>query len=94
MRADGSLCRSRYLFSLPSSFLRGTAVAGGIGLFNTLGSLGGFWGPSLIGVLKEGAGDYGTGMAAVAIGFVLAALIVLAAGRAKAPLSFVLKPTI
>ena len=64
-------------FSLPSSFLRGTAAAGGIGLFNTIGSFGGFFGPSLFGVLKQGSGDYATGMAAAAFGLVLAALIVL-----------------
>jgi nitrate/nitrite transporter NarK len=71
--------------SLPSSFLRGTAAAGGIGLFGTIGSLGGFLGPSLLGVLKQGSGDYATSMAAVALGLVLAALIVLAVGRTLAP---------
>jgi len=73
---------------LPPSFLRGTAAAGGIGLFNTLGSLGGFLGPAFIGILREGSGDYATGMAAIAGGFVLAALIVLAVGRAMAPRPF------
>ena len=72
-------------FSLPSSFLRGTAAAGGIGLFSTLGSLGGFFGPVLIGVLKQGSGNYATGLAAVAFGFALSAVIVLAVGRVLAP---------
>jgi ACS family tartrate transporter-like MFS transporter len=74
-------------FSLPSSFLRGTAAAGGIGLFNTIGSLGGFFGPSLFGVLKERSGGYSSSMVAAALGFVLAALIVLAVGRVLAPRS-------
>jgi MFS transporter, ACS family, tartrate transporter len=72
-------------YSLPSTFLRGTAAAGGIGLFNTLGSLGGFFGPSLFGVLKQGSGDYATGLAAAAFGLVLAALIVFSVGRAIVP---------
>jgi MFS transporter, ACS family, tartrate transporter len=72
-------------FSLPSSFLRGTAAAGGIGLFSMIGSLGGFFGPTLIGALREGSDDYATGLAAVAFGFVLATLIVLAVGRVMAP---------
>jgi ACS family tartrate transporter-like MFS transporter len=72
-------------FSLPSTFLRGSAAAGGNGLFNTFGSLGGFFGPSLFGVLKERSGDYTTGLVAAAIGLVLTALIVLAVGRAMAP---------
>jgi ACS family tartrate transporter-like MFS transporter len=79
-------------FSLPSSFLRGTAAAGGIGLFNMIGSLGGFFGPTLIGALREGSGDYATGLAAVAFGFVLAALIVLAAGRMMAPRPVIAMP--
>jgi MFS transporter, ACS family, tartrate transporter len=72
-------------FSLPSTFLRGTAAAGGIGLFNTFGSLGGFFGPSLFGVLKERSGDYATALAASAVLLVLTALIVLAVGRALVP---------
>jgi ACS family tartrate transporter-like MFS transporter len=69
------------LFSLPSSFLRGTAAAGGIGVFNTLGNLGAFLGPTLVGVLTQGSGDYGAGLMFVAVAFVLSALIILAAGR-------------
>jgi MFS transporter, ACS family, tartrate transporter len=72
-------------FSLPSSFLRGTAAAGGIGLIGTFGNFGSFLGPVLIGALVQGSGDYASGFAAVALGFVLAALIVLAVGRAMAP---------
>jgi len=71
-------------FSLPASFLRGTAAAGGIGLFAAVGSLGGFFGPTLIGILKQGSGTYSTGMAAVAFGLFLAGLIVLAVGRVLA----------
>jgi ACS family tartrate transporter-like MFS transporter len=72
-------------FALPPSFLRGTAAAGGIGLVGTFGNFGSFFGPFLIGVLKQGSGDYGSGLEAVALGFVLAAVIVLAVGRALAP---------
>jgi MFS transporter, ACS family, tartrate transporter len=77
-----SLCTYGPFYSLPSSFLRGAAAAGGIALCSTFGSLGGFFGPALLGVLKQGSGDYASGMAAVAFGFVLAALILLALGRA------------
>jgi ACS family tartrate transporter-like MFS transporter len=71
-------------FSLPSSFLGGTAAAGGIALFNMVGSLGGFFRPTLIGALREGRGDYASGLAAVAFGLVVAALIVLVVGRVMA----------
>jgi len=36
-------------------------------------------------VLKEGSGNYATGLAAVAFGFVLSAVIVLAVGRVWTP---------
>ena len=72
-------------WSLPSSFLGGSAAAGGIALINTIASLGGFVGPTIIGVLKEQTGSYASAMAMLAIVFVVAALIVLALGRAMAP---------
>ena len=68
--------------SLPSSFLRGTAVAAGIGLVGTLGNIGAIVGPPLIGILVQGSGNYRTGFAADGIGFALAALIVIAVGIA------------
>src|SRR5258706_8115298 len=72
-------------FSLPSSFLRGTAAAGGIGLFGMFGNFGGFFGPTLFGILKQGGGDYTSSMMAAAFGMLFAASIVLALGRAMAP---------
>ena len=72
-------------FSLPSSFLRGSAAAAGIGIFSMLGNLDAFFGPTLVGVLTERSGDYTAGLIAVAVGFVVAALIVIAVGRAIAP---------
>jgi MFS family permease len=71
--------------SLPSSFLAGSEAAAGIGLFNTLGSLGGFFGPSLVGILRQSSGDYATGLAAISVGFAFAGLIVLALGRVLVP---------
>jgi ACS family tartrate transporter-like MFS transporter len=79
-------------FSLPSSFLRGTAVGGGLGLVGLIGNFGSFFGPTLVGVLREGTGDYQTGMAALAVGFVISAVIVLAVGRALTPRSYAARP--
>ncbi len=80
-------------FSLPSSFLRGTAAAGGIGLFNTMGSLGGFFGPTLIGILKQASGDYASGMAALGVGYLLTVVVVLAVGHALASRTPILAAT-
>jgi ACS family tartrate transporter-like MFS transporter len=71
-------------FSLPSTFLRGTAAAGGIGLFNTLGNLGAFFGPTLVGALMQGRGNYASGLIAAAVALAVAALIVVALGRVVA----------
>jgi ACS family tartrate transporter-like MFS transporter len=81
-------------YSLPSSFLRGSAAAGGIALVNTLATLGGFCGPVIIGVLKERTGGYAVAMSVFALGLVLAAFIVLAIGRAIVPPRTIIQQTI
>ena len=68
-------------YSLISSFLGGSAAAGGIALVNTIASLGGFLGPYILGALREATGDYAAGMITIALGLVLAALMVLALAR-------------
>jgi ACS family tartrate transporter-like MFS transporter len=67
--------------SLLSTFSRGAAAASGLALVNTIGTLGGFLGPVIVGTLKTRTGDYGAAMAALGAAQLLAALIVLAAGR-------------
>jgi MFS transporter, ACS family, tartrate transporter len=71
-------------YSLPTSFLAGPAAAGGIALIYSVGSFGGFLGTVLIGVLKDQTGGYAASMAVFSFGLVLAALVVLALGRAMA----------
>jgi MFS transporter, ACS family, tartrate transporter len=65
------------LFTLPASFLRGPAEAGGISAINTIVSLGGFVGPYVIGVLKDRSGNYMSGMALLAGELVIASAMVL-----------------
>ncbi len=82
-------------FSLPQSVsCNGTAAAGGIGLIGTFGNIGAFFGPVLIGVLVQGSGNYKTGFAADADGFALAALVVIAVGRALASRAIIDQPAI
>jgi len=70
-------------FSLPSTYLAGSAAAGGIALVNTLGTgMGGYLGPLIIGELKERSGTYGSSMAVLAVGLLLSCLIALGLGRA------------
>jgi ACS family tartrate transporter-like MFS transporter len=65
-------------WALPSSFLSGTAAAGGLALINSLGHLGAFVGPSLIGVVVKGTNDYSMGLVLLGLSFLVSALLVLA----------------
>jgi ACS family tartrate transporter-like MFS transporter len=71
-------------WALPPQFLTGEAAAGSVGLINSIGNLGGFVGPSLMGALKEGRTSFAPGLAALAVFAVLASLAILSVGtRAK-----------
>lgn len=47
-------------WALGTEFLKGAAAAGGIALVNSVGNLGGFFGPTLVGMIKDRTGsDFG-----------------------------------
>ena len=50
-----------------------------------IGSLGGFLGPTVFGVVRQQTGSHAPAMAALAVGLALAAALVLAMGRSKRP---------
>jgi ACS family tartrate transporter-like MFS transporter len=88
----GTLAYNGPFFSLPSTFLAGTAAAGGVGFVNTIGSLGRFIGPWGVGVLKESSGGYSSAMAAMAVTMTISGLIVIAMGRKIVPHKVAAKP--
>jgi ACS family tartrate transporter-like MFS transporter len=47
---------------LPSMFLSGSAAAGGIALINSVGNLGGFAGPYMVGWIKDATGSFEAGL--------------------------------
>jgi ACS family tartrate transporter-like MFS transporter len=69
-------------WTLPTTILRGMAAAGGLALLNSFSNLGGFFGPDLMGRLKQLTGDYTFGLEVLAGFLVLAAVSVLLIGRA------------
>jgi ACS family tartrate transporter-like MFS transporter len=71
--AVGDLGSRGPFWALPGRFLAGHASAGGIALINTVGALGGFVGPSLIGFVKNATGSFKGGL------ILLAALLVSSA---------------
>jgi ACS family tartrate transporter-like MFS transporter len=67
-------------WSLPSLFLTEAAAAGSIGLINSIGNLGGFLGPSVLGVVKKVTGSYQGGISVLATSMVISATILMALG--------------
>ena len=64
-------------WSIPPMVLGGTAAAAGIALINAVGNLGGFFGPSIMGFVRDTTGGYGGGFLVLAGALVLAATLVL-----------------
>ncbi len=68
-------------WTLPPSFLGGTAAAGGIALINSISNLGGFFGPAIMGFLKGHTGGFTAGFGVLSFGMVVSAVLVVAVGR-------------
>jgi MFS transporter, ACS family, tartrate transporter len=61
---------------MPAALLSGTAAAAGIALINPIGSIGGFVGPCLVGLVEDATGSTDGGL--IALGMILPAGSVLA----------------
>src|SRR5688572_2920320 len=57
-------------WSIPPRFLTGMAAAGGLAFINSIGVLGGFVGPSIMGFLNDQTGSYSAGLMALS-GFLI-----------------------
>jgi nitrate/nitrite transporter NarK len=67
---------ARALFwTIPPRFLTGLAAAGGLAFINSIGVLGGFVGPSIMGYLTERTGSYDAGLITLT-GFLLMSTVV------------------
>ena len=69
-------CRAPF-FSILPTFVQGAAAAGTIALINSIGNLGGFFGPTMIGWLKDKTGSFTAGMIGLAGMLALAGAIAL-----------------
>jgi ACS family tartrate transporter-like MFS transporter len=54
-------------FAMPPMFLSGTALAAGIAWINSIGNLGGFFGPWYVGVMKDATGSFAGGLYGLAL---------------------------
>lgn len=77
----GISCAKPPLWSMPTMFLSGAAAATGIATINSIGNLGGFAGPAMIGWVKDSTGSYQGGLYFVAGLLVLSAVLTLLLAR-------------
>jgi nitrate/nitrite transporter NarK len=70
-------------WTLPTAFLRGTAAAGGIAVVNSVGNIGGFVGPFLVGWVRDATGGFAAGLLILAAFLVVGAVITLRLQQAK-----------
>ena len=78
---SGIMAALSIFWSLPTAFLHGRAAAGGIALINCIGNLGGYFGPVILGWVKQHTGNVDVGLYVLACALCLAALLVLVSGK-------------
>jgi ACS family tartrate transporter-like MFS transporter len=79
-------CMKSYLpafWALPSLFLTRTAAAGSIGLINSLGNLGGFVGPSVLGAVEKRTGSFAPGLYYLCVSMTASVLIIFLLGLGR-----------
>lgn len=64
-------------WALPNEFLTGYSAAAGIALINSVGSLGGFAGPYMIGAIAMRTGSLYAGLAIAGVAMFMSAILVL-----------------
>src|SRR5207245_7623511 len=62
-------------WSMPPMFLTGMAAAASIAWINSLGNLGGFFGPSIVGWIRDLTGSFAGGLYALAAFALMAAIV-------------------
>jgi len=70
------------IWIFPSTLLTGAAAAAGIALINSVGSTGGFFGPAVIGWIRDATGGFSGAMLVLAVVMTITALCLLILGRA------------
>jgi ACS family tartrate transporter-like MFS transporter len=71
------------LWAMPSLFLSGARAAAGIAMINSIGNLGGFVGPFVMGWLKHATGGYSAGLYVVGATLAVSAAATLLVARER-----------
>jgi ACS family tartrate transporter-like MFS transporter len=64
-------------WAIPPMLLSGAGAAAGIALINSIGNMGGFFGPSMMGTLRDWTGGYTGGLLVLAGALVIEAILVM-----------------
>ncbi|MEA2847460.1 MAG: transporter, family, tartrate transporter, partial [Rhodospirillaceae bacterium] len=62
-------------FAMPPMFLSGTALAAGFAWINSIGNLGGFFGPWWVGLMKDWTGSFAGGLYGLAVLSLVSAVV-------------------
>ncbi|MPW18787.1 putative transport protein (MFS superfamily) [Paraburkholderia piptadeniae] len=73
----GTIAGRTIFYTLPNRFLSGEAAAGGLALINSVGALGGFAGPYLVGYLKDSFGTFTAGMIGLSVVLLITTVLTL-----------------
>jgi ACS family tartrate transporter-like MFS transporter len=68
-------------WTIPATFLNGVASAGGYGMISSLGVIGGFVAPTIIGYLSGITGDFRGGLGGIAVLAMVMSAVFYIAGR-------------
>ncbi len=82
----GVIAARPIFWTLPGSFLTGSAAAAGIAFINAFGNLGGFIGPYVIGLIKDQTGSFTLGIVATSLPLALSVVAALVLAKRLARL--------
>jgi ACS family tartrate transporter-like MFS transporter len=79
----GTIAYLPSFWALPSAFLTSSAAAAAVGFINCTASIGGFFGPKLIGNLSQRTGSFNAGFVFMIVCWIIASLLVLLCPRER-----------
>ncbi|MGW2651817.1 MFS transporter [Streptomyces sp. NPDC001393] len=76
----GLFCCLGVQWSIPSMFLSGPALAAGLSTANGLGATGGYFGPQVVGLVRDASGSYALSIVVLAVAVLISGATVLVLG--------------
>ncbi len=68
-------------WTMPTAMLSGAGAAAGIAVINSIGNLGGFFGPYVIGLIRTATGTFSAGLVALAVALAVGGVLALFGGK-------------